>query len=656
MYGAGSSHFSVHPSTGVISLTEALDYEESSQYILTVRVSDGRGGLATTSLTMNVNDRNDSPVFQGTPYSTFVSENLPDGTTVFQITATDQDTSDTLTYALSGSNSSHFQISSSTGLILTAQELDYEVFNSYALTVTVSDGSVTVSEPLTISITDTNDSPVFVNAPYSVKINESDISASVCTVNAVDPDNDTLSFTLSGSGSSHFTIQSQTGLVSLAQALNFEDVAMYVLTVTVSDGKGGVNITTITVEVIDQNDQPSFVNAPFSAAIDENIDVGTQVVLASAADEDDNDSLVYSLSGANSSYFAISVTGIISTASDIDFESCSSYSLTISVSDGTATVTTPLTITVNDINDPPVFSSAPYTLTVNEGTASSVSVLQVSASDDDGDSIFLSFVGITSSDFTINSASGDVSTAVDLDYEKTPSYVLTVQADDGNGGKTLTSITVTVTDLNDERPSFNSASYNGHVTENVVIGSSVITVTASDEDAADASLAYTLSGTNSSHFSVTSDGLIQTASDIDFETVQGYSLTLTATDSANNTGTTAVIITVINAIDNDPVFSSAAFSASVSEDSAPGTSVARVTASDADVGDVISYALSGGSTKLYTRQCFVPPFPQFCCTSARLQSFSIILGHLYISVIAKRNSWEKSPRPGTMLIFPSVSS
>lgn len=597
MYGAGSSHFSVHPSTGVISLTEALDYEESSQYILTVRVSDGRGGLATTSLTVNVNDRNDSPVFQGTPYSTFVSENLPDGTTVFQITATDQDTSDTLTYALSGTNSSHFQISSSTGLILTAQELDYEVLNSYALTVTVSDGSVTVSEPLTISITDTNDSPVFVNAPYSVKINESDISASVCTVNAVDPDNDTLSFTLSGSGSSHFTIQSQTGLVSLAEALNFEDVAMYVLTVTVSDGKRGVNITTITVEVIDQNDQPSFVNAPFSAAIDENIDVGTQVVLASAADEDDNDSLAYSLSGANSSDFAISVTGIISTASDIDFESCSSYSLTISVSDGTAMVTTPLTITVNDINDPPVFSSAPYTLTVNEGTASSVSVLQVSASDDDGDSIFLSFVGITSSDFTINSASGDVSTAVDLDYEKTPSYVLTVQADDGNGGKTLTSITVTVTDLNDETPSFNSASYNGHVTENVVIGSSVITVTASDGDATDASLAYTLSGTNSSHFSVTSGGLIQTASDIDFEAVQGYSLTLTATDRANNTGTTTVIITVINAIDNDPVFSSAAFSASVSEDSAPGTSVARVTASDADVGDVISYALSGGSTQ-----------------------------------------------------------
>ena len=593
LFGDGSNYFSIHPSTGVITLTEALDYEQTSQYVLTVRVTDGRGGLAKTSLTVNVNDGNDSPVFQGTPYSTFVSENLPDGTSVLQITTTDQDSNDTLTYALSGTHSSHFQISSSTGLILTAQELDYEALNYYSLTVSVSDSSTTVSQPLTISITDANDSPVFTDPPYSVQVNENDAAASVCTVNATDSDNDTFSFILSGSGSSHFSIHSQTGLVSLAQALNYEEVAMYVLTVTVSDGQGGANTTTITVEVINQNDDPSFVNTPFSAAIDENIEIGTQVVLASAFDEDTNDTLVYSLSGTNSSDFAISITGIISTASDIDFESCSSYSLTISVSDGTATVTTPLTITVNDINDLPVFANVPYTQTVNEGTSSSVSVLQVSASDQDGDSIFFSFVGITSSDFTINSASGDVSTAAVLDYERTPSYVLTVQADDGNGGKMLTSITVTVTDLNDETPSFSSASYNGHVTENVVIGSSVMTVTASDRDAADTSLAYTLSGTNSSHFSVTGGGLIQTASAIDYETVQGYSLTLTATDSGNNSGTTTVIITVINAVDNDPVFSSASFSTSVLEDSAPGTSVERVTATDTDLGDVISYALSG---------------------------------------------------------------
>ena len=277
----------------------------------------------------------------------------------------------------------------------------------------------------------------------------------------------------------------------------------------------------------------------------------------------------------------------------IDFESRSLYSLTIWVGDGASTVSTPLTVAINDINDLPVFTNTSYTLSLKERTGASVSILQVSASDQDGDNIVYTFVGITSSDFTINSANGVIATSVVLDYERTPSYVLNAQADDGNGGKTLSNVIVNVIDLNDETPLFNSASYNSYVTENALIGSSVMIVTASDEDAADSALAYELSGTNSSHFAVTSNGLIQTGRDIDYESVQGYSLTLTATDSANNTGTTVIIITVVNVNDNDPVFSAATLSVDVSEGSAPGTSVAKLTATDGDLEDTITYALSG---------------------------------------------------------------
>ena len=593
MHGAGSNYLSIHPTTGVVSLSQALDFEQVPQIIMTVEARDGRGGLAATSLTVNVNDRNDAPAFQGTPFSVAINENVPYRSTVVQITATDPDSSDTLNYTLSGTNSSYFQISSATGLILTARELDYEDVNYFFLTVSVSDGKTTVTQPLTVTITDTNDLPMFLNAPYSVQINENVIYSSIIWANATDPDNDTLRFTLSGSRSSQFTIHGLTGLVSLTETLNFEEFTMFVLTLTVSDGKGGVSDTTLTVEVIDHNDPPTFVNTPFSAVIDENIDIGTQIIQASATDEDKNSSLTYSLTGANSSVFTISVTGIISTIGVIDFESRSLYSLTIWVGDGASTVSTPLTVAINDINDLPVFTNTSYTLSLKERTGASVSILQVSASDQDGDNIAYTFVGITSSDFTINSANGVIATSVVLDYERTPSYVLNAQADDGNGGKTLSNVIVNVIDLNDETPLFNSASYNSHVTENALIGSSVMTVTASDEDAADSALAYELSGTNSSHFTVTSNGLIQTGRDIDFESVQGYSLTLTAADSANNTGTTVIIITVVNVNDNDPVFSAATLSVDVSEGSAPGTSVAQLTATDGDLEDTITYALSG---------------------------------------------------------------
>ena len=593
MHGAGSNYLSIHPTTGVVSLSQALDFEQVPQIIMTVEVRDGRGGLAATSLTVNVNDRNDAPAFQGTLFSVAISENVAYRSTVVQITATDPDSSDTLNYTLSGTNSSYFQISSATGLILTARELDYEDVNYFFLTVSVSDGKTTVTQPLTVTITDTNDLPMFLNAPYSVQINENVIYSSIILANATDPDNDTLRFTLSGSRSSQFTIHGLTGLVSLTETLNFEEFNTFVLTLTVSDGKGGVSDTTLTVEVIDHNDPPTFVNTPFSAVIDENIDIGTQIIQASATDEDKNSSLTYSLTGANSSVFTISVTGIISTIGVIDFESRSFYSLTIWVGDGASTVSTPLTVAINDINDLPVFTNTSYTLSLKERTGASVSILQVSASDQDGDNIAYTFVGITSSDFTINSANGVIATSIVLDYERTPSYVLNAQADDGNGGKTLSNVIVNVIDLNDETPLFNSASYNSHVTENALIGSSVMTVTASDEDAADSALAYELSGTNSSHFTVTSNGLIQTGRDIDFESVQGYSLTLTSTDSANNTGTTVIIIKVVNVNDNDPVFSASTLSVDVSEGSAPGTSVAKLTATDGDLEDTITYALSG---------------------------------------------------------------
>ena len=593
MHGAGSNYLSIHPTTGVVSLSQALDFEQVPQIIMTVEARDGRGGLAATSLTVNVNDRNDAPAFQGTPFSVAISENVAYRSTVVQITATDPDNSDTLNYTLSGTNSSYFQISSATGLILTARELDYEDVNYFFLTVSVSDGKTTVTQPLTVTITDTNDLPMFLNAPYSVQINENVIYSSIILANATDPDNDTLRFTLSGSRSSQFTIHGLTGLVSLTETLNFEEFTMFVLTLTVSDGKGGVSDTTLTVEVIDHNDPPTFVNTPFSAVIDENIDIGTQIIQASATDEDKNSSLTYSLTGANSSVFTISVTGVISTIGVIDFESRNFYSLTIWVGDGATTVNTPLTVAINDINDLPVFTNTSYTLSLKERTGTSVSILQVSASDQDGDNFAYTFVGITSSDFTINSANGVIATSIVLDYERTPSYVLNAQADDGNGGKTLSNVILNVIDLNDETPLFNSASYNSHVTENALIGSSVMTVTASDEDAADSALAYELSGKNSSHFTVTSNGLIQTGRDIDFESVQGYSLTLTAIDSANNTGTTVIIITVVNVNDNDPVFSAGMLSVDVSEGSAPGTSVAQLTATDGDLEDTITYALSG---------------------------------------------------------------
>lgn len=66
--------------------------------------------------------------------------------------------------------------------------MDHETTNSYSLTVKVTDGSTTVSQPLTISIRDANDAPVFTDSPYTVNVTENEAAGAVFTVTATDQD------------------------------------------------------------------------------------------------------------------------------------------------------------------------------------------------------------------------------------------------------------------------------------------------------------------------------------------------------------------------------------------------------------------------------------------------------------------------------------
>ena len=137
--------------------------------------------------------------------------------------------------------------------------------------------------------------------------------------------------------------------------------------VHVSDGKGGRDSISLNISISDAKDAPQFLRGPYTAAIDEGLSSGFILLTASAIDVDSGDTLQYSLLGTNNADFAISSsTGLISTAKSLDYETVTSYALTVSVQDGKTTVTTSLTITVNNKNDAPVFKNAPYLKAVDE--------------------------------------------------------------------------------------------------------------------------------------------------------------------------------------------------------------------------------------------------------------------------------------------------
>lgn len=587
--GPGSADFSIHPVSGIVSSSQALNYESISSYLLTITASDSNGGIAQTTLNVTVVNQNDDPAFISAPFSAEVDENLASGSTVLKLTATDQDASDSLSYSIAGTNSGHFAVSS-LGLITTTQVLDYESVGSYSLNISVSDGSTTVTEALSVTVKDTNDSPAFNSAPYTVTVPENNVSATVYTLSATDTDSsDTLEYFLSGVGSGDFSILSSTGLVSLSSALDYERKSSYVFSVIVRDGNGGHATSSLTVTVSDENDSPDFIGTPYSASLDEDVPIGTRVLQVSATDQDTSDTLSYSLAGNNNSDFSIgSNSGIITTAVTLDYEAISSYSLTVSVTDGTVTVTQALSISVTDKNDAPAFTAAPYSLTVHENTTSN-SLLTVSATDQDtADTLNFLLLGSGSEFFSIHLTSGVVALTTVLDYEVTSLYTLTVRVSDSNGGVVTTSLTVTVSDANDS-PHFLGIPYSATVSENLPIATDVIKISAFDADGGD-SLSYSLSGTNSGHFQISSSsGLVETMQVLDYETVNYYSLTVSVSDGSVSIST-SLTLSVSNTNDA-PYVTNLPGNVSVAENDVTAA-VIDVNASDPD-GDNMTFSLSG---------------------------------------------------------------
>ncbi|GAA5497581.1 hypothetical protein Rhal01_03777 [Rubritalea halochordaticola] len=150
--GNAGGEFVIDSATGEITAAAALDYETSSQYTLTVEVSDG--GLSdNATFTVNVSDVNEAPVASDTSVS--VAEDSIAGTSITTVTATDSDAGDTLTYAITAGNDGSFAINSATGEVTLATMVDYEVTETYTLTVTATDsGALSDTASVNVTVTD----------------------------------------------------------------------------------------------------------------------------------------------------------------------------------------------------------------------------------------------------------------------------------------------------------------------------------------------------------------------------------------------------------------------------------------------------------------------------------------------------------------------
>ena len=216
------------------------------------------------------NVSNSQPVFtDGDSTTRAIAENTASGTNIgLPVAATDADTTaeipDVLTYSLSGTDVTSFSIVPTTGQLQTKASLDFETQRSYSVTVSVSDGNGgTDSISVTINVTDlsedgVNDAPVFTDGDSTYRLIESQPDAGENVgdpITATDMNNDTLTYTLSGTHAGRFTIDSETGQLKVSRGgIGFgyfvDAFRKSTVTVTVSDGNGGTDAITVDVHLI----------------------------------------------------------------------------------------------------------------------------------------------------------------------------------------------------------------------------------------------------------------------------------------------------------------------------------------------------------------------------------------------------------------------
>ncbi|MCG9127788.1 cadherin domain-containing protein [Candidatus Poribacteria bacterium] len=630
--------FSINSSTGQISTSGALDHETQDSYTFSVTVSDQRTPALTDTITMTIaiNDVNEAPIFtDGTETTRSVDENSDSGTNIGSIvgaTDEDRDPVDTLTYTLSGTDSGSFNIDSNTGQLKTSAELNYEVKNTYSVSITVSDNespALTDSIDVTININDVNDAPVFSDGESTTRsVDENTASGNNIgsVVSATDEDTlpsaDTLTYTLGGTDSGSFTIVSTTGQLQTSSSLNYETKPSYSVTVTVTDNGSTPGLTdtiAVTINLNDVNDAPVFSDGESTMRnVDENTASGNNIgSVVSATDEDtlpSADTLTYTLGGTDSGSFTIvSTTGQLQTSSSLNYESKTTYSVTITVTDNGSTPgltdSISVTININDVNEAPTFPSATTALNINENVAAASNIgSPITASDvDAGDSISYSLGGDDADDFDIGSTSGQVQTKSDLDFEDKSSYtVVIIATDSGTPGLTgMITATITVNDINDAPVFSDGESTMRSVDENTTSGSNIgAVVGATDEDTLPSAdtLTYTLGGTDAASFAIVSTtGQLQTNAALDYETKTSYSVTITVTDNGSTPGLTdSINVTInINDVNEIPFFSTDVITYTVDESLTTVTNIGSpVTATDPD-GDTLTYSLDTTSDTIF---------------------------------------------------------
>ncbi|MDC1525715.1 cadherin domain-containing protein [Gammaproteobacteria bacterium] len=488
------------------------------------------------------------------------------------------------TIVISGDDAELVEFDEETLSINLISALDYETQTTLSFTVTIESENADISEiQVLLDVTNIDEPIVLTSTLLADSFAENiDLQSAILESTAIDPEGGDISFTLSGEGSENFSVDAN-GNISLQAELDYETATSYGLTLTASDGVNET-IYEINFSVIDI-DEPATLTASTSAtSFAEDSLTGINIGIASATDPEGN-TITYSLSGIGSENFSVDSAGNISLVNALNYETATSYALTLNASDGVNTTSSDLIITVDDVNEAPSLSNSLVASSFAENTAAGTTIATASASDPESQTITYALSGSGSENFAVDSA-GNITLVSSLDYETSTSYSLTLTASDGTN--TISNIiNIIVDDVTELSIALASSAIS--LSETAASGTSVTTTTTTIDG--NSTVSYSLSGTGSDQFSVDSSGNITTNGTLDYETTTSYSLTLTASDGTN----TVTQNFTVSVTDTNLSLSASLASAAQSEGLSTGTTIATSSSSNAEGS--VTYSLTDADNK-----------------------------------------------------------
>ena len=636
-----SKNFVYDKATGNVNTTQIIDRDVLSDQCINgskferILFTSPKTGVSIIAEVVLLDINDNWPQFASDLYTKVIPENAQKGFKVGIPTAQDKDCGNNGTLQYKILNAAEFEIKISSNQdfldIITLKKLDREEKEYHILNVQACDDGIPPRCNFTtvnVTVADFNDNkPIFHDLKSEVKVEENCNAGTnfILLLNVSDKDSGKNGeFTLSVSSSSEyrgvFDINAKNELVSTKCLTYRKDKPNIGITINAVDH--GVPVqrsdVPIRITVVDVNDHdPVLILGDGFRGVFENRDVVPYVRLIIATDKDDGANANVSLKIVdgdpkdqfylsrvpNSNVFFLKLKGTLD-REDIPF-----YNMTIQGSDHgkpPRASNISITIPVLDENDNhPNCSFAKETIFLSESLPVGSFVTTVHGVDrDEGENSKIKYALVdepNSGLFEIIESSGLITTVAHLDYEMQMSIALRVNVED-NGNPKLSSfctLTINITDVNDNKPTFTNTTFNFNVYEDVGINSIIANVSALDADAGmNSKLTFTMLSPSpliERTFDLSHDtGAIRTLIALDRESHDFYTFVVLVQDngSPHLSSTATIRLTILDINDNYPVFYPRQYYVNIHINQSDGFTTS-ITAKDIDKNDFVLYEIVG---------------------------------------------------------------